>query len=304
VVVVVAVAAFALTPAAALATVTSHTGSGRPDLANSGGRLYLGWAGSTGSAATKELVFGWSVNAGTNITKVTNPERIPQGTGPALDGDGSGVYLAWPDGNAGNTLSAEYYNGTTFSCRTAFSSITTAFSPAMANDGAGHRYLAWTDSAGLLNVALLNSSNCATTHTMTLVNRTTLTDVSVAGPALGWDVNVGSSNLGFMLGWVDHSGAFRVASYDGTAVLKNRSVVTSPVAATGAPSLSSEGSDDYATWRGVDGNVYFGYSEGCRPSCFQTSGTTIDRGVGGVGLVSDGPIIQAYFDVNGHLNIQ
>ena len=263
----------------------------------------MSWAGSTGSPNTKELVFGWSVNRGLNITKVTNPERVPQGTGPALDGDGSGVYLAWPAGNAANTLTVSYYNGTALTCRTAFTGITTAFSPGLANDGAGHRYLAWTDSVGQLNVGLLDSSACATTNRMSLLNRITLHDISFSGPALGWDVNVASSNLGFMLGWVDRGGDLRIASYDGTSVLKNRSVVSSPVKVTGAASLSSQGSDDYVTWRGVDGNVYFGYSEGCTISCFQTSGTIIDHGTGGVGLVSDGPIIQAYFDAAGRLNI-
>ena len=228
---------------------------------------------------------------------------MPQGTGPALDGDGSGVYLAWPAGNAANTLTVSYYNGTALTCRTAFTGITTAFSPGLANDGAGHRYLAWTDSVGQLNVGLLDSSACATTNRMSLLNRITLHDISFSGPALGWDVNVASSNLGFMLGWVDRGGDLRIASYDGTSVLKNRSVVSSPVKVTGAASLSSQGSDDYVTWRGVDGNVYFGYSEGCTISCFQTSGTIIDHGTGGVGLVSDGPIIQSYFDAAGRLNI-
>jgi hypothetical protein len=293
----------AVVPGTAQATLTSHTGSGRPAMANSGGRLYVSWAGSTGSPSTKELVFGWTIDNGVHITKITNPERTPQGTGPALNGDGSGMFLAWADGKAANTLTAAYYNGTAFTCRTAFSGISTAFSPALASDDTGLRYLAWTDALGQLNVGRLDSSACATTGTLSLVNRITLHDISFAGPALGWDSNVFSSNLGFMLGWVDRGGDFRVASYDGTAVLKNRSIVQSPVKVTGAPSLSALNSDDYATWRGVDGNVYFAYSEGCQPSCFQTSGSTSTQGTGGVGLVSDSTILISYFDGAGRLNI-
>jgi hypothetical protein len=106
-----------------------------------------------------------------------------------------------------------------------------------------------------------------------------------------------------MLGWVGRGKDLRIASYDGTGVLKNRSLVTTPVDVQGAPSLSSQGSDDYVSFRGTDGNVYFGYSQGCRPSCFQISGTISDQGSGGVGHISDGPIVIAYFDATGHLNI-
>ena len=293
--------------------VTTHTGSGRPQLALSGGRIYVAWAGSSGTATAKELVLG---SAGTltdltdNITKIPTGERLPQGTGPALDGErlgelqtsGIGAYLAWPDGTTGSTLTVAYYDGTALTCRTAFTGISTPYSPALAHDFSGHRYLAWTDPAGHLNVALLDSSGCATGHPMTLVNRTTLHDIAFAGPALGWDENTCCSFLGFMLGWVDRGGALRIASYDGTPVLKNRAVVGSPVKVTGAPDLTSMDSDNYVSWRGVDGNVYHAHSEGCTIACFSAPDQVIqDHGTGGVGV--EGALAQAFFDTTGHLDL-
>src|SRR6185436_2776624 len=97
------------TPAAALTT--GNTGSGRPALATVGNRLYVGWAGSSGTAAAKDLVVGYSTSAGLRIVKVADNEWVPQGQGPALSGDGSGVFLAWPAGDNGNTLTAAYTTG-------------------------------------------------------------------------------------------------------------------------------------------------------------------------------------------------
>jgi hypothetical protein len=164
----------------------------------------------------------------------------------------------------------------------------------------GHRYLAWTDSAGLLNIGRLDSSNCATTNTMSLVNRTTLHDVSLTGPALSWDENVCCSFLGIMLGWVDRGRAVRIASYDDTPVLKYRATVTSPVLASGAPDLVSQDSDNYLAWRGVNGHVYSAHSQGCQPACFQSpDNEVVSTGTGGVG--AQGVYLRAWFDATGHL---
>ena len=261
--------------------VTGHTGSGKPTMAAGDGRLYVAYAGSSGASATKELIFAYSTspaNQAPVLTKIANGERLPEGSGPALDDNrqtlygpfGPGVFLAWPDGNAGNTLTAAYYKGTGLVCPTAFNRISTPFSPAMAHDLSGHRYLAWTDSAGLLNVAQLNSTGCAGPNTLSLVNRTTLHDVSLTGPALGWDENVCCSFLGIMLGWVDRGHDLRIATYDDTPVLKKRAGVDSPVDVVGAPDLISQDSDNYLAWRGVNGHVFSAHSQGCTPSCFQS----------------------------------
>ncbi len=291
--------------------VTGHTGSGKPTMAAGDGRLYVAYAGSSGTAAAKELVFAYSTSPATQapvLTKIANGERLPEGSGPALDDNrqtrygsfGPGVFLAWPDGKSGNTLTAAYYNGTTLGCRTAFPGITTPFSPALAHDLSGHRYLAWTDPAGLLNVAQLSSSGCASTNTMTLVNRTTLHDVSLTGPALGWDENECCSFLGIMLGWVDRGHDLRIATYDDTPVLKNRAGVNSPVDAVGAPELISQDSDNYLAWRGANGHVFSAHSQGCSPSCFQNPDSDLPAtGTGGV--AAQGVWLRAWFDGTGHL---
>jgi hypothetical protein len=290
------------TPAAALTT--GNTGSGRPALATVGSRLYVGWAGSSGTVAAKDLVVGYSTSAGLRIVKVADNEWVPQGQGPALSGDGSGVYVAWPAGNNGNTLTAAYTTGSTLTCRTSFAGIVTPFAPALAVDPAGKRLLAWVDPGGHINVARLNSSTCATTRTMTMTNRIVLPETAVAGPALVYD-DSGSSNLGFILAWAsgDATHSLKVASYADSSALTNRSQVASPVGTTDAPGLSSAVADLYVTFRGDDGSVYFGYSEGCVPTCFNA--TNVGQvAAAGVGQPADGNYrYYAYFDLSGHLVI-
>jgi hypothetical protein len=292
-----------IVPAApADALTTGHTGSGRPALAVVSSRLYVAWTGSSGTAAQKQLVFGWSTSNGANITKASFTERVPQDEGPALDADAAGVYLAWPAGNNANTLTASYFNGTSFSCRTAFTGITTPHAPALASDPTGLRYLAWADNAGHLNVARLDSSSCATTHVMTLTNRVTLPDSTITGPALVWD-DSGSSNLGFLLAWPDAAHVIHVATFTGTT-LTGRSQVDSASGTATAPGLASGIADLYVSFRGAaDGHLYLGYSEGCIPTCFNSSDTG-PLVAGGVGMTSDGSrIYSSYFDPTGHLVI-
>lgn len=294
-------------PGAVSALVTGHTGTGRPALAHFGtSPLYIAWAGSTGTATAKELDMGYSVDNGKTITKVAWTERTPQGQGPALSmgANGAGVYVAWIAGNNGNTLTAEFYSGSTLSCRTAFTGVVSAYSPAMVTDPAGIRYLAWTDPTGHLNVAQLNSDACATTHLMTLTNRVTLPDLSTNGPTLVYDSS-GSSNLGIVIAWdgTEALNPIHVASYVGTTTLTHRSTVPSTVGTSGAPGLGVADSDLYLGFIGTDGNVYFAYSEGCIPTCFNASADG-EHGTAGFGVDPDMNVVwSAFFDANGHLNI-
>jgi hypothetical protein len=295
-----------LTPTAAAAVTTGHTGSGRPALAFAGGRLYVAWAGSSGTAAAKELVIAYSTSGGVRDIKVPTTERTPQGEGPALSGDGTGVYLAWPAGNNGNTLTAAYTTGASLTCRTAFTGIVTAHAPALAGDPSGTRYLAWVDPAAHVNVAKLNSSACATTQKMTLTDRVTLPDTSIAGPALVFD-DSGSSNLGYVLAFDtgDAAHSIAVGSFTGTTTLTHRSSVSSPVGTTAGPGLSSGNSDLYLSYRGTDGNVYLSFSEGCLTPCFdQHVSATGEQATAGIGLPSnDAGLYRSYFDLTGHLVI-
>lgn len=294
-----AVAAVNVTPAAAGVLTTGHTGSGIPAITAVGPRLYVAWTGTTGTAAAKALNFGWSTANGKNIVKVTNPEKSPQNEGPALDPDGVGVYLAWPAGNNANTLTVEYFNGTAFSCRTAFTGITTAHSPALASDPSGTRYVGWTDGAGHLNIATLDSSACASTHTMVLRNRVTLADTSPFGPAMVYD-DSGSSNLGIVLAWVTPSNAISIGSYVGTTALTYRSTVdTGGGVPTSGPGLGSGDSDIYLSFRGSTNTYWLAYSEGCRPSCFHTQDFAIPVS-SGIGLLNSA--FSAYFTPAGTLN--
>ena len=292
--------------ASASAVTTWHTGSGRPALATVGSRLYVAWAGSSGTTAAKELVLGYSTDDGVDIVKLDSTERVPQNEGAAIDGDGTGAYVAWPAGDNGNTLTAFYYNGSAKTCRTAFTGVVTPHAPALANDQAGHRYLAWTDPSGHLNIGRLDSSGCATHHTLALVDRHTFADTSPAGPALMWD-DSGSSDLGTVIAWTgsDAGHTLNVASYDETAgALTLRSQVTSPVGATDGPGLASADSDVYIGWRGTDGDFHFAYSEGCRPTCFNDSSIGSNPPIsGGVGMFGSALSATrwAYLDSDSHL---
>ncbi|MEV0460211.1 hypothetical protein [Catellatospora methionotrophica] len=289
-------------PASALTL--GNTGSGRPALALAGARMYIAWAGSSGTAAAKQLVVGYSTSAGLRITKVAGDERVPQGEGAALDADGTGVYVAWPAGDNGNTLTVAYTTGAVLTCRTAFTGVVSAHAPALATDPAGVRHLAWTDPAGHLNVGRLNSAACATGGTMTLTHRVVLPETSVAGPALVYD-DSGSSNLGIVLAWAsgDAGHSIQVGSFTGSATLSHRSQVTASAGSTHAPGLSSTTADLYVTFRGDNGSVFYGYSEGCIPSCFYASDMG-EQAAAGVGQPADGDYhYYTYFDPTGHLVI-
>ena len=294
------VAGVGLVPSAAAAVTTGHTGSGRPALALAGNRLYVAWAGSSGTTAAKELVVGYSTSKGQRITKVANTERVPYGEGPALSPDGAGVYLAWPSGTAGDTLVAAYTNGSALTCRTAFTGVVTTHAPALAADPAGTRWLAWTDPSAHLNLARLDTSACATGGAMRLTGRVTLPDTAVAGPALVYD-DSGSSNLGFVLAYAS-GGTVHIGSFDGSATLTHRTQVTG---STDAPGLSSGNSDLYLSFRGTDGTVYLAYSEGCLTPCFdQHVSATGEQATAGIGLpAADYGLYRSFFDPTGHLVI-
>jgi hypothetical protein len=300
-----AVLAVVLVPSAASAAsiTTGHTGSGRPALAFASDRLYVAWAGSSGTAAAKELVIGYSTSKGLRVTKIANGELTPANEGPALSADGSGVYVAWAAGNNHRTLTAAYTTGRALSCRTAFTGVVAVHAPAMATDLWGVRYLAWIDPGSHLNVARLDSSACVTTQRMALTNRVTLADTAVGAPALVYDDNVQSSNLGLVVAWPTGN-AIGIGSFTGGATLAHRTQVSAPGSADGV-GLSSGNADLYLSYRGPDGKVYLAYSEGCTTACFdQHVSATGEQASGGVGLpsVSFG-LFRSFFDLSGHLVI-
>lgn len=293
-------------PLSAQATTTGHSGTGRIGLAYSGGRVWIGWTGTTGTTGAKGLNLGWSTDEGKTITKTTDGEYAPQGEGPALSGDDTGVYMAWPAGNHGNQLTAVYTVAGNWVCRTAFAGVVTPHSPTMAADPQSHRWIAWDDPTGHINIAQLDSDACGTPGgQMQLVNRTVLSATSAFGPTLDYDNNTEGSNLGVMLSWVDSSHHLQVASYDGTSVLKYQTTADGPVVAAAAPALAMEDSDDYIAYVGTDHVIRFGYSEGCRPACFQYDGTIAgNASTDGVGLTTEGGGLRyAYYDTAGHLNV-
>jgi len=299
--------ALAAAPSTAQALTTGHTGSGVPALTTIGNTLYIAWTGSTGTANAKGLNLGWSTDAGKTITKVANGETSPQGEGPALDNDGTGVYIAWPGSDSAHTLNIAYYNGAGFTCKTTLTGATTTYSPALAHDDSGHRYLAWTDLTGHLNVATVDSTGCATTHTMALTNRTTLPQSAAAGPALVFDTS-GSSNLGLVVAWpgTDTAHTINVASYVGTTTLADQTTVggasTATASSTSPVGLTVTTADLYLGYRGTDGNLYLAYSEGCIPTCF-SSGTPGPAVASGIGAAYGPSIWLSYFDATGHLNV-
>ena len=256
-------------PAYAAVITTSHTGSGAPALAQAGGRLYVAWTGSSGTAAAKEVVVGYSTDNGQTITKINTFERTRQGEGPAMVADPdnpAGVVLAWADGRTAGTLTATIYDGTAFGCRTAFPGLTTRHSPALAADSSGKLYLAWTDAFGHLNVARLATETCATRHTMGLATRTVLPQTAAYGPGLVFDTT--GPNLGMLIAWVapDAVHTLTVASWVGSTTLVRTSTVdTAGAYPTSGPVLTSGPSDLYLAFRASDNHEHLGYSEGCYP---------------------------------------
>ncbi|MEU7869997.1 hypothetical protein [Dactylosporangium sp. NPDC049140] len=273
-------------PAHAAVITTGHTGSAAPALAHAGGRLYVAWTGSSGTAAAKEVVVGWSTTNGQTITKISTVERTPQGEGPALVADPdnpAGVVLAWADGRGAGTLTATVYDGTAFGCRTAFTGLTTRHSPALAADSSGKLYLAWTDTTDHLNVARLSTAACPTTHTLGLSARTVLPQTAAYGPALVFDTT--SAKLGMLIAWVapDAAHTLTVASWVGSTTLVRLSTVnTAGAYPTSAPALSAAPSDLYLAFRAADNHKHLGFSEGCVPTCFAPvdTGTAVSSAIG------------------------
>jgi hypothetical protein len=280
----------------------ARAGSGRPGLTAVGDTLYVGWSGPSGTGAAGALNLGWSTDGGKTITKIANGESSAPGEGPALDNDARGVFVAWIDG--GHALNLAYYNGAALTCKTTLTGVTSAYSPALAHEGSGARYLAWADESGHLNFAVLDSTACASTATMRLTGRHTVSDTTIAGPALVYDTT--SAGLGLVVAWAgtDSAHGISVASYVNTATLAHRVRLAPnpPAASTSAPGLAAAVSDLYLEFRGTDGKLYTAYSEGCIPSCFtaHTDGTPAGSGVG----MSGGQHTSvAYFERDGTLVI-
>lgn len=296
----------------ASATALGNTGSGRPALSHAGGRLYIGWTGSSGDPAAKDLNVGWSTSRGVRIQKILVGEKSPVNEGPALvdngtgsqGGNGTGVYIAWAAGNNANTLTAEFFDGTSLSCRTSFAGVVTPHSPALTRDNNGKRYIAWADPNSHLNVAVLDTSGCAAGRPMTLVDRVVLPDTTVAGPSLAQDNS--SANLGIMLAWTgtDARRTINVATFNGTSTLTLRGTVEQTTPAAGSPILVSSSSDNYLMYRGIDGSAYLGYSEGRFPPFFSFIAALPTPGLASdIGADSPDVGFKGYFDTTGHLNI-
>ncbi|MEV0565347.1 hypothetical protein [Dactylosporangium sp. NPDC050588] len=289
-------------PGTAAAYTTVHTGSGRPALALAGGRLYASWAGSTSGTSGKQLIIGTSVDGGRTFTKDNSVvERTPEGEGPALSADGPGVRLAWSAANNGNTLTVAYTGGTGLQCRTALTGVRTDRSPALAADGAGTRWIAWTGTDSRINVARL-SGGCP--GGFFLQDRVTLAETTPYGPALVFD-DSGAEN-GLLLGWTGADGSINLGTVTtGSAVLTNRSTVIQPgqQLATGGLGLTSHPADLYVWFRATDGSVRRGYSQGCRPTCFYVYASEL-RSASAVGVGTDGfHDTIGYFDARGKLNV-
>ena len=215
--------------------------------------------------------------------KLSSNERTPQNEGPALvaDPDSSGILIAWADGRAHDTLTMSYFSGTAFSCRTSFAGITTAHAPALAVDSSGQTYLAWTDPTRHLNIARIDPGTCATTHVITMRNRTVLSQTSPYGPGLVFDATV---SLQLLIAWVADNPAHTVtvAAWVGSATLANIATPEVPAYPTSGPSLAAGPSDLYIALRGADNHLYYGYSQGCRPTCFVPAdiGTAVSSPIG------------------------
>lgn len=277
-------------------------GSGRPGLSAIGDTLYVGWSSAGGTGAGGQLNLGRTTDGGKTISMLAVHESTAAGQGPALDSDGRGLFVAWPD-NA-HTLNLAYYDGRTLACRTRLVGVTSLYSPALAHDGSGVRYLAWADQAGRLNFARVESAACGSTGAMTLADRNTALDTTVAGPALAFDVT--SAGLGLVVLWAggDSANGIYVASYVGATVLVHRVRLTGVgvASSTSAPGLAASSADLYLRFRGTDGKLYTAYSEGCNPSCFspRTDGTLVGSGVG---MTGGEHVWVAYFDDSGSLII-
>jgi hypothetical protein len=193
-----------------------------------------------------------------------------------------------------------YFSGTAFSCRTSFTGITTPHAPALAVDSSGQTYLAWTDPFRHLNVALIDPGTCATSHVMTMRNRTVLGQTSPYGPGLIFDSTV---SLQLLIAWVADNPAHtvRVAAWVGSSSLVNMATPEIPVYPTSGPSLAAGPSDLYIAVRGADNHLYYGYSQGCRPTCFVAAdiGTAVRSGIGSLASGS----VLAYFNGTGNLEI-
>jgi hypothetical protein len=214
------------------------------------------------------------------------------------------VFIAWTDG--AHTLNLAYYNGTTLTCRTALTGVNSPYSPALANDRSGARYLAWADETRHLNFARVDSAACGSLGTMRLTDRNPVPNTTIAGPALVYDTT--SAGLGLVVAWVgtDSEHSISVASYVNTTVLAHRVhlALDPPAASTSAPGLAAESADLYLEFRGTDGKLYTAYSEGCIPSCFTARANGAVAGSGsGVGMASGDHTWTAYFDRTGTLVI-
>jgi hypothetical protein len=272
-------------PATTHASTAAPTGSGRPGLATVGDILYAGWTSPAATGDAGALNLGWTTDGGSTFTMVANSESTALGEGPALDGDGRGVLVAWTDG--AHLLNLAYSTGTALTCKTTFSGVTSPYSPALADSGSGVRSLAWADDTGHLNFAQVDTTACGATGAITLTGRNTVPNTTIAGPALVYDTT--SAGLGLVVAWVgtDSAHDINIASYVNTTTLAHtvQLAPNPPAASTSAPGMAASAADLYLRFRGTDGKLYTAYSEGCLPTCFsaRTDGTLIGSGVGMTG---------------------
>ena len=163
----------------------------RPGIADAGGTLYVGWAGTdTGhtlnigalSFDSSGAFNGWaSVN--TFSGEQTYAHTGPSVTAASVPGySGSQILVAWTDIN-GRLILGHYVGTKTLSCEIALNQYS-HHSPYLIAIGSTV-YLTWTglDSAGRINILKLSSNLCSTSTSGTV----TLNDTATAGPALTTD---------------------------------------------------------------------------------------------------------------------
>jgi hypothetical protein len=111
------------------------------------------------------------------------------GTGPALAtaviGGSTQVFVAWVGTDSGHHINIAHYNGTaTLVCHTTLGEQS-SHSPYMVSLSGSVIYLAWTGSDSHVNIATVNVGNCTNDAGKAAETaKSTLTDTSVAGPAI------------------------------------------------------------------------------------------------------------------------
>jgi hypothetical protein len=224
--------------------------------------------------------------------------------------------MVWPDARNGNTLTAIYYNGTGFTCRTSFTGLISAHTPSLTTDPSGKIWAAWTDSTGHLNGGVISPDRCdsatpATPHAFVMSLHSQLSDTSVYGPSLTF-VPTADGNHGLLLAWVADNPAhtINVANWGGATTLYNRTTVEFDkdvppgVRPASAPNFSWFDTSLRLLYQSSDNFEYFSSNPGCVPACFHAFNAG-RRIYSALGSAPDGPFgpMYTFFNATGNLVI-